>query len=560
MALREAHQFLDALFGSKPEGAKIALWTKQGKTSHYLDTVRDAARVAAAAEADIYVHAGLAGKSYGPGKRLRNNTAAGIPGVWADIDVDGGPDNKRGAAPSLDAALELARSVLEPTIVVCSGYGLHAWWLLDDGPWVFGTPAERERALEVSRQWNNLLKARARDLGFNMDALADLARLMRIPGTMNHKGAQAGHGPVPVCGHPVPVGEQDGPRHEWGAIAELAAQAPAVPVPSAAALNGGPDLQLRLDAGPPVDKHEVLMANSDLYARTWQKKRAEAACKGWTASEYDLSLASQWVAAEWTDQEIADGLAAFRRLRFPEGAEKAVRADYVRRTIARARLQATRDEKAVEKREALEDLAHVAETGSGDPEATVSAFNKIVGGPEIRELVQDGQDPSTVTYTLVMASGDPVRLGPAGHLMSQDRFAEAFMVVTGHVLHKVKQNEWRDAVQALLIHRQVRESPDDTPEGVVLEWLRRYLHERVTSDPDEAARSREPFEKDGRVYVFGASFGTFVRSALRVRVDDPQVKDMLRHAGFERTQHGYKRRDESWTTASYYAAPGTVLE
>jgi hypothetical protein len=561
VALREATQFLEALFGGAPAAARIALWTKADKTTHYLASPQDAARLAVQAEGDVYVHASLAGRDLGPRKRITNLTSAGIPGVWADIDVNGGPEGKQNAAPDLETAVQLAGSLLEPTVMVASGYGLHAWWLLDDGPWAFGSTGEQHKASEVCAAWNRLLAAQARELGFTIDSTGDLARLMRIPGTANHKGDAAGMMPAQVKGHPVPVDEQDGPRHSWEAIADLAAGAPAAT--AATTSPGGVDtagLHMRPDAQPPMDKHEVLRLNSDLYARTWDHTRVEKDCKSWSASEWDLSLASQWAQASWTDQEIADGLVAHRRLKYPASAEKALRVDYVARTIVKARTQLRRERQDESRQDALDDLAHVADTKGGDPESTFAAFNAIVGGPEVRELVQDGRDPQTATFALVMANGDQVRLGPAGHLLNQDRFAEALMVVTGHVLRKVKIHEWRDAIQALLVHRTVRESVDDTPEGTVLEWLRRYMHERVTGDPNEAGRAREPFEKEGRIYVFGASFGTFVRSALRVRITDPDVKDMLRHAGFERTQHGYQRENGSWTTASYYAAPQGVLE
>lgn len=176
-------EFLRRLWGDQlPDDARIALWEKATKESHYLASPAEASRFDGAT--DLYVSAALVPAGLSPHSRLKAQEAVAIAGVWLDIDIDGGPDNKQGAAPDMDAAVAVAHAVLEPTILVNSGYGLHSWWLFDE-PWVFADNNDRELAQRVTRGWQTLHRQAA---SFRLDSTFDLARLMRLPGTLNGKG------------------------------------------------------------------------------------------------------------------------------------------------------------------------------------------------------------------------------------------------------------------------------------------------------------------------------------------------------------------------------------
>lgn len=563
----EAFAFLSALFGTDPfpGDLKVALWTKGDKRSSYFGSAAIAADAATGGGVDVYVSVSLAPKNLGGKSRVKNANAAGLAGLWADIDVVGGPEDKKPgqAAPDLAAAWDLARAVLPPTLTITSGYGLQAWWLFDDGPWLFGTTEERARAAQLAAGWIALVDNKARELGFSIDHTQDLARLMRVPGTVNAKGG----GAAPVKGWPDSVVEQDGPRYSLDELAQLALTA--TPANGRATVQVQAELdanELGFDpaASPPADKLMALLENSEQFKRTWRHTRREGT--SWSMSEWDLSLASQAVQADWSDKEIADLLAMHRR---EHGGDKLDRPDYFARTIGKARRQQRHQENEVARQDALDDLEERSEETRPDPDATIAAFNRVVGGPKVKEFVQDGRDPQTARFTLVMANGEPVRLGRVADLMSQDRFRGSFAVVTGHVLQKVKPSRWDSAVQALLKVREVRESEDDTAEGTVADWLSRYLYERLPATTDDEAKDaacqrKEPFEDDvdgdRLVHVFGASFGAFVRQALRINVPDHEVKDMLRQAGFERRTVHYEREDGRISTRSYYAGERSSIE
>jgi len=93
-------------------------------------------------------------------------------------------------------------------------------------------------------------------------------------------------------------------------------------------------LVLQPDAEPPAGKLLEAASESPLFCQTWRRKRTDLADP--SQSGYDLSLATIAVLRGWTDQEVAKLIIAVRR-EHNEKPEKALREDYIRRTIAKAK-------------------------------------------------------------------------------------------------------------------------------------------------------------------------------------------------------------------------------
>lgn len=90
---------------------------------------------------------------------------------------------------TIDQARELARSLgIEPTEEIHSGHGLQAWWLLRK-PWIFRDDDDRKKAADLVRRFQALLRAQANAKGWEIDSTHDLPRILRLPGTWNHKAA-----------------------------------------------------------------------------------------------------------------------------------------------------------------------------------------------------------------------------------------------------------------------------------------------------------------------------------------------------------------------------------
>lgn len=305
-------EFLTALWGPAPNGF-ILQWSLKSKRSHYIQ--RPAGLMPARGEPDLYTGVGLAASDLGPHRRPTNESVAGIAGLWADIDVNGGPDNKTGACETWDDALETAQLLAEPTIIVHSGYGLQAWWLFDEGHWRFRTRGEQKMAARAAAQWQKLLRDRG---GHGLDYTHDLARVLRLPGTTNAKGG--GSRPVEVL--------DEGPRHTRDELLDIASGAGEVESGFATTLS--PIAVISPDRERGVIVARQLAERSPRFARTLEHERDDLP----SMSEYDLALASMAVLAGYPDQAIAD-LVSYHRLSV--GDKKGERIDYIARTVARAR-------------------------------------------------------------------------------------------------------------------------------------------------------------------------------------------------------------------------------
>jgi putative DNA primase/helicase len=205
-----AADFLRRRFGTAPAQHFILIWVKQGedKRSFWLPVGRlDRAesfldQFCTETAGDVYVGVALSPADYGPGNRCPAEAAAGITGLWADVDVKGEAHKKKNLPETLDEARELARSLgVLPTEEIHSGHGLQAYWEFTT-PWIFRDDADRQKAADLVRRFQGLLKEKAKAKGWEIDSTYNLARVLRLPGTWNHKTGD----PAPV--HILTSGEE----------------------------------------------------------------------------------------------------------------------------------------------------------------------------------------------------------------------------------------------------------------------------------------------------------------------------------------------------------------
>lgn len=315
--------FAAALFGADlPDGRLIHTWTLATKKSQWWRSAQGLDILAG--RENVYIGVALAHKDHGASRRLCADEAIGIGGLWLDLDVLGGPEQRGHGAPDKAAAIELAGAVLEPTILVDSGWGVHAWHLLDD-VWRFASRSEQSEAALLSARWYHLHGKLAREAGWHLDpSTRDLARIMRLPGTTNVKGGERAA---------VTVIRTGGPRY---ARTQLAHRTSAVdPGRFDVAKGSDPgvssvgELRFSKGAAPPADRLRALLVNSPEFEQTWTRARPDFHDD---QSRYDLALANLAVAAGWTDQDIATLIGAHRGWD-----PKSFRRDYIERTIVLAR-------------------------------------------------------------------------------------------------------------------------------------------------------------------------------------------------------------------------------
>ena len=137
---------------------------------------------------EVYISTCPAAQKGANGTRISRGDVACIPAYFLDLDTG------KASCPS---SIEAAQKALEalpypPGMTVCSGRGLHAYWLLKEP--VQLTEETRDTAGAALRRFADAIAAQ---MGFpGLDTFAsEPARVLRVPGTCNHKTPAA---PLPV--------------------------------------------------------------------------------------------------------------------------------------------------------------------------------------------------------------------------------------------------------------------------------------------------------------------------------------------------------------------------
>lgn len=123
-------------------------------------------------------------------RRGGESNSACLPAVWGDIDIAGpGHKTTKPLVPDEATALQLIETsgLPTPSIWVRSGGGMYPWWLLDQ-PRCLTSPDEEGDLQWLLATWQDVIAHAAEKLGFFYGTeCKDLARVLRIPGTVNRK-------------------------------------------------------------------------------------------------------------------------------------------------------------------------------------------------------------------------------------------------------------------------------------------------------------------------------------------------------------------------------------
>ena len=138
---------------------------------------------------NVYLGIGLAGARGTERQRLYAERAVGLLALPADLDVysDAHPDP---ALPRTedDCMRIIAGMGVAPTVIVNTGHGWQALWCFErPWSWAADDAETRRQAMRLDMGWQATLGAVAGTLGFTVDSIGDLARLVRPPGTWNQK-------------------------------------------------------------------------------------------------------------------------------------------------------------------------------------------------------------------------------------------------------------------------------------------------------------------------------------------------------------------------------------
>jgi hypothetical protein len=535
----EAARFLGALLAGVPVDDRELFfygWTLRDKTSHWFpvaDGVQPAAErlVELADHSDVYIGVSLANEPLGARNRVRSELSAGIVGLWADIDIaDPDVHKKFNLPPDIDSAMELLGATgVTPSIVIHSGHGLQAWWLFRE-PLIFESEEDRQEAAALAEGWNTTLRVKAAEHGWTVDSTFDLARVMRIPGTMNRKG----NPPVDVVFHI----DESGLAYDPSEIEEFFVgeeRLKELGIKATRTYVVG-ELELDPDAKIDGDKFMLLTEADPKFDSTWKEDRKDLNKVDGSPSQYDMSMVSQLVMVGWNDQEIVNACIHRRRAR---GHDLKLRQDYWKRTLSKARENA-----AVEwSEENLEDQVAALEEAQreGDDEMVREKRREVLDslsaqiGYEITNFVKYVGDPPS--FDLRTPSGT-VHFADAAQFTAQAQFTSKFWSITGFKPPGRKPGPWNNIVNLFgSIWEEQDIGVEATETGLMTRHVENYL-DVCTPDAvlEQAVGQGFPFlDDEGRVYISTTSFKQFLWTTHGERVNLRDIGRLFSRMGFEQS-------------------------
>ena len=126
-----------------------------------------------------------------PGGRARAEEITGVAFLHGEYDIRGHGHQETKLPETQEEILDFLHALEQPpSIIVTSGNGVHTYWLLED--YVPVTEDNRDKIRRIMRGHEKHTHRLAAEHGWKFDTVSDLARILRVPGTLNHKNTPPG--------------------------------------------------------------------------------------------------------------------------------------------------------------------------------------------------------------------------------------------------------------------------------------------------------------------------------------------------------------------------------
>ena len=514
----DSTRFFAELFdASIDNGNLMYIWIPKRGSVYFGDTQKAAEYADAHKDKNVYFGLGTTQIQLEADKRPSILQVSTIPGMWLDIDIAGPAHKKQNLPASREDAIDLLNSSLPlpPSILVDSGHGLHAYWLFKE-PWALETEDERQKAAHLMRRFVLSFKYHAALRGWALDSVFDLARVLRVPGTMNTKpGAESR-----VCTIASADYERRyNPDDFYEFLVEAAEIKNDDDISEMLSKDKNPlGLFLRPGATPPQGKIEAMKEVEPKFTATWERKRRDF--KDQSPSSYDMSLTNLLVSYGWQDQEIADAIIAFRRKhgRTDREAKKAMRVDYITRTIMKARKAYEKlpegEEDGYDLNEQVLRLAEQNMAAEQDPEnnappckENISKALQEVLKINIKRIVKYVCDQPQ--FEIILDDGRVIPVGGIDRLINQRNLKNIIAAHCGRIIKILKAPAWDQYATLMfqLVEDVVPTIEDATEKGNLISTLELYLEAKgIITDKDSAFITGRPFWHDGKAYIFSSDF------------------------------------------------------
>ena len=545
--------FLNLLWRYKPEDFYVLIWTLQDKRSHWYREISSAAEFVARTRCrDVFLGVGLARRDYGPAHRCGSDEVAGLTGFWADLNLRSDAHNKKALPATIPDALSIIPALMPPTIVVSTGNGAHAWWLFKE-PYLFDNDQERKDAARLVTRWQTLLRLRASQHGWAFDRLSDLARVLRIPGTINAKD--------PNNLKEVSVHSTTDRRYNLSDFEEFLDEA-SIPTPEAeeraarewAERFADRPLVINFNARIPDETIEGWVARDMRFKDTWLRQRNDL--KDPSQSGYDLALADFGVGAGLSEQQIVDLIVTHRA---KHGEPQRKRVEYFQRTIAKAfERSSPPPATATDRNNADAQHSHPDVSGeesgkeNAPPDsATVKALlceriSKILGIRVVRLVKLAGKEP---IYHMELEARK-IEFASVAKLIDQRSVRVHIAAAAGHLIRKIKPKEWDQLAQMMLDACIVEEGSEEVEfEGAARMYIAQYLSETAfipSVENQPVQNARKPMILDGRIAICASDLQVYINKTTFQNLSVNAITSMLTALGGKiQRLRGPKHREQS---------------
>jgi hypothetical protein len=534
--------FLNLLWQFKPEEMYVLIWTLPDKCSYwYRDVAAAAEFVLNVRGLDVYVGVGLSNADRGSGHRCTSDEVVGLTGFWADFDIRSDAHRQKALPTTITDALSVIPECMPPTIVIATGNGAHAWWLFKE-PYIFDDAEDRKDTATLGSRWQTLLRLRASQRGWVFERLSDLARVLRIPGTVNLKDPS---NPKEVTLHMA-----TDRRYNLSDFEEYL-DAAAIPDPEAeekatrewAERFADKPLVVNMDACIPQETIDGWMAANMRFRNTWQRQRHDL--KDQSQSGYDLALANFGIEASLTEQQIVDLIIHHRR---QFGQKPRTRVDYFQRTIStasRRSVGAGTPAVLADTRTPGPTTGNTAPLGEhGAPQAMglgngatpdpaiakallCQQISEILGVPICRLVKFTGKEP---TFHMELEDGK-IEFTSVVKLISQESVRLAIAGQMGKLIRRHKPKIWEQLAQVMLDACIVEQGGEENEwEGAARMYVAQYLAQTgfiETIEGQPLQNQRKPIILDGKVGICASDLQMFINRTTCQNLSVKAVASML---------------------------------
>lgn len=216
----EILQFLSLIF-PRNTGHYFALWESRNKRSacfamdernDWRQRIVDQALTWAAEGRDVYFGTCPLAKPCGAASRGKKADVGLVSAPWLDVDLGVGGHVAENLPRNWGDVAEVFGQIgITPTVVVNSGGGYHTYFALVEP--VVVTDQNRSDVEEILKRFQARIRQAFAQRGWKLDSTADLTRVLRVPGTENHKLSAA---------RPVALLPHRGPSYSFSALAAFA--------------------------------------------------------------------------------------------------------------------------------------------------------------------------------------------------------------------------------------------------------------------------------------------------------------------------------------------------